>query len=374
MFLCPLNITVKDHGYLTDYVAKLNTYLHNKFIPYLNQYNVMDNQNVFCLENKPIVFNIGSCLLKAGFAGDLHPLAVFPAQGAFQPWTPEFFKNPDFIGSKINSNFPKSPPSIFLNEQSTTEVLAQRWKYVINKGLNTDVRAHPILIVAPPNYSISKRKEIANIFFDELHCPTLAFIDSARSSYFSIGRHTCFIVEISATRITTTPCKGLWRISDASMEMRPLKNNFNSVEECQKVMFADGTLDLDIDILFKNDMTGLFPQSISEFIIESINRCPVDTRVEFIHNIVLVGEYAKILGFDSRLTEELKQLTTGDQNYNIHVIQPSDIPLTAWIGGSISASLNSFDCWLTKEEYFEGDYHKKHLIPVESGFCYTETL
>ena len=57
----------------------------------------------------PLVFDGGSSIIKAGFGGDLHPLALFPSQGSFQPWIPDLFGDAFLRDPQINSLFPESP-------------------------------------------------------------------------------------------------------------------------------------------------------------------------------------------------------------------------------------------------------------------------
>jgi len=55
---------------------------------------------------------------------------------------------------------------------------------------------------------------------------------------------------------------------------------------------------------------------------------------------------------DARLTKEMKQLAP--PTMDIKVIAPPERKYSVWIGGSILASLSTFEeMWVTKEEYDE---------------------
>ncbi len=298
-------------------------------------------------DNAPIVFDASSRILKAGFAGDLLPTALFPSQGAFRPWTPDIYGGSNLCGPKINSLFPGAPPSFLSSykDLSNEDALTMRWNYIIKEGLRTDFPHRSLLFIEPPNRRPSDRKKIAKVLFGKMSCPAIAFVDSALTSYLSMGRHTCFIVEFSAERITVTPFIGIWRIEEASLEMK-----------------ARG-------------IRGTFPRSISELILDSINRCPIDTRKDLIHNIMLVGGSADITGLDVRLAEELlHNLSEPNWKRYLQVIKPQNIHFCAWIGGSIIASLKTFhNCWLTEEEYNGGEFHKRFLSLNDKGFFYPKS-
>ena len=57
-------------------------------------------------------------------------------------------------------------------------------------------------------------------------------------------------------------------------------------------------------------------------------------------------------GFADRLKKELNSLA--DDSSSVRVIAPKYRKTSAFIGGCVLASLNSFqDCWITREEYDE---------------------
>ena len=98
---------------------------------------------------------------------------------------------------------------------------------------------------------------------------------------------------------------------------------------------------------------------IHELLIQSIEKCkdPNDDRELDLNlnTIVLCGGGSVIKGFKSRLEREMSDY---GGIYNIVNTQPGESrtanKCATWIGGSILASLSSFDdCWMSKEEYEE---------------------
>lgn len=70
------------------------------------------------------------------------------------------------------------------------------------------------------------------------------------------------------------------------------------------------------------------------------------------NNIVLSGGTTMLSGFTERMTDEMSHIMPEGESFK--VISPSDRKYSAWIGGSILASLSTFkDFLVTKAEYQE---------------------
>eukprot|EP01083_Nonionella_stella_P019557 54313_1 len=117
---------------------------------------------------------------------------------------------------------------------------------------------------------------------------------------------------------------------------------------CSEVLFKPELMDKDcprdgIDVITRN----------------TIRRCVVDDHGDdntlkdlMYSNIVLAGGSAMFPGLDTRLQKEMCKLSDGSNN--VKVIAPQERKYSAWIGGSILASLRSFqDSWISKDEYDE---------------------
>jgi len=81
-------------------------------------------------------------------------------------------------------------------------------------------------------------------------------------------------------------------------------------------------------------------------------KCDVDIRKDFYGNIILTGGCSMFPGIADRLQKELAALAPSTMR--IRVIAPPERKYSVWIGGSILASLGSFQqMWISKEEYDE---------------------
>ncbi|KAK7860638.1 actin-97 [Quercus suber] len=82
----------------------------------------------------------------------------------------------------------------------------------------------------------------------------------------------------------------------------------------------------------------------------SIMKCDVDIRRDLNGNIVLSGGSTMFLGIADRMSKEISP----PSNMKIKVVAPPERKYSVWIGGSILASLSTFQqMWMAKAEYDE---------------------
>lgn len=81
-------------------------------------------------------------------------------------------------------------------------------------------------------------------------------------------------------------------------------------------------------------------------------KCDIDVRRDLYANMVLSGGGAMFAGMAERLSSELQYLAPS--TVKVKVIAPPDQKYLAWLGGSILASLSTFQqLWISKMEYDE---------------------
>jgi actin len=91
-------------------------------------------------------------------------------------------------------------------------------------------------------------------------------------------------------------------------------------------------------------------------VLESILRCDVDLRAELFRNVVVSGGNVMFDGFADRLQSELMGLTSSA----VRVIALPERKYSTWIGGSVLASLSTFQSMLmTKEQY--GEFGERYV-------------
>ncbi|KAK1303159.1 Actin-related protein 4 [Acorus calamus] len=96
-------------------------------------------------------------------------------------------------------------------------------------------------------------------------------------------------------------------------------------------------------------------RGLPQMVIESINKCDVDIRRELFSSILLSGGTASMQQLKERLEKDL--IEESPQAARVKVLASGNITerrFSVWIGGSILASLGSFQqMWFSKAEYEE---------------------
>uniref|UniRef100_A0A5B6ZFY8 Actin-related protein 4 n=1 Tax=Davidia involucrata TaxID=16924 RepID=A0A5B6ZFY8_DAVIN len=121
------------------------------------------------------------------------------------------------------------------------------------------------------------------------------------------------------------------------------------------------------DVLFNPSLVQAIPgmesfaeiatsvRGLPQMVIESINKCDVDIRRELFSSILLAGGTASMQQLKERLEKDL--LEESPQAARVKVLASGNATerrFSVWIGGSILASLGSFQqMWFSKSEYEE---------------------
>jgi actin beta/gamma 1 len=105
------------------------------------------------------------------------------------------------------------------------------------------------------------------------------------------------------------------------------------------------------EILFKPTLIGNGKTSgIHDCTFQTIMKCDSDIKFELFANIVMSGGSTMFPGITERMTKELTALAPSTMKIN--VVGHPDRKYFAWIGGSILASLPSFQpMWISRVEY-----------------------
>ena len=91
---------------------------------------------------------------------------------------------------------------------------------------------------------------------------------------------------------------------------------------------------------------------IHQLTYSSIMKCDEDIRTNMFANVVLTGGSTMFPGIASRMQKEITALAPAETQ--IKIIAPPERKYSAWLGGSILASLSDFQSmWITEKEYDE---------------------
>ena len=106
------------------------------------------------------------------------------------------------------------------------------------------------------------------------------------------------------------------------------------------------------EALFQPSLIGFDCPSVQETAINSIMKCDVGIRKDLYANTVLSEGSTMFPGIADRMQKEITALAP--PTMKIKIIAPPERKYSAWIGGSILASLSTFEkIWISKKEYDE---------------------
>jgi len=108
------------------------------------------------------------------------------------------------------------------------------------------------------------------------------------------------------------------------------------------------------EALFSPDLLGVEADGIHKMAYTSIMKCGVDIRKFLYSNIQLAGGTTMTRGFEARFNNSVSGLLPSTLQSLIHINAPHDRNFSVWIGGSILASLSTFQqMYITRKEYDE---------------------
>ena len=106
------------------------------------------------------------------------------------------------------------------------------------------------------------------------------------------------------------------------------------------------------EALFQPSFLGMEQAGIHETTYNSIMKCDVDIRKDLYSSIVLSGGTTMYPGITDRMQKEISALAPSSMK--VKIIAPPERKYAVWIGGSILASLSTFQqMWISKQEYDE---------------------
>ena len=354
-----------------------------------------------------VVVDNGSGLCKAGFAGDDAPRSIFPAVvGRPRRSFVGDVKGP-FVGDEAQQK-----RGILTLEYPMERGLVTNWadmelvwKQAIERELRVDPKEHPLLMTEASLNSIENRKRMAEIVLETFQMPALyvanqgvlalytyathcgltgVVLDSGDGvtqvvpvyEGFSLphatlrldvaGRHlTDYLVLLlkqqgqnlstSAEREVVRDIKERLCYVSSEYEREMAENNEEETYE-----MPDGRL-ISLgkerfvcpEALFKPKLLGREEEAgIDKLVYDSILKCDVDLRKALYKGIVLSGGTAACPGIADRLRLEMKALAP--KGVDVSVTSLPERKLAVWIGGSILASLSSFqNMWISRQEYEE---------------------
>jgi len=111
------------------------------------------------------------------------------------------------------------------------------------------------------------------------------------------------------------------------------------------------------EVMFNPALIGMEAPGLGQLVFNSVDNCALDEKKIIYSNIICAGGNTKFKKFERRLQTEVEKLSICHTNTKVEVIAPAERSISAWLGGSVLASLHSFrDLWVTQADYQEEGY------------------
>ncbi|XP_029451320.1 uncharacterized protein LOC115087836 isoform X11 [Rhinatrema bivittatum] len=350
----------------------------------------------------PIVLDIRSGLMKAGFANLDLPVTVFPTIIGLPKYEEAVSSNTEniYIGheaqhikSVLNIKNPVTHGIV-----TDWDDLEKIWHYTFYDQLHADPEQHPVMLTETA-MNPESRAHMVQIMFEAFSVPFAYIAVQAVLALYSTGRTSGVVFDSGDDVSYSVPVyegyslpHAIQRLNLAGCDLTnylqkllqkngclfraPTQEIAREMKEkcCYVAQDAETELPSEVhynlpdgqsitlsterfrapEVLFKQELIGKDQDGVHESLCRSLLLTDVDLRKTFAENLVLSGGNTLLTGLPLRLQKEICSLVPVNLRDSVSVTSVPDQDFAVWNGGAALVSSPAFHtAWISKQEYDE---------------------